>query len=220
LFRPVAQSLKEKYEAQIPEYPDNVYDFYRVDRVLPIGVSVPNLREWNQKLSQALKTLGPAKQANAVIIITKSADPNYYYALQDAWVNGKKNDVVLVIGAPDFPAKATWVRVMAFTQDRIFQVKLRDDVLVLDSLSADAVIGALSSEISATFKRKHMHDFAYLDAEIDPPFWMMQLCLAALAASYIGFWIYVYRNRDAQAFGRFGHPRFRANRFQQFQWRS
>ncbi len=209
LIRPDAASLKEQFKAQIPEYPLEIYDHYHIDRVIPVGISVPNLAEWNAKLSDALKLLGPHKQANAVIVLTKSADTNYFYALQDAWINGKKNDIVLVIGAPNFPRKAAWARVMALTQDQIFQVKLRDDILALDTLTADAVISTLSHETLSTFKRKPMRDFKYLENEIDPPTWLMQLCAAAIVLSYIIFWIYLYRNQHAGAFGRFGHPRLR-----------
>lgn len=163
LFRPAPADLKKRFEGKIPAYPLDIYDLYHVDRVLPVGVKVPNLREWNDQLSEVLKKLGPKRQANAVIVLTDSADPQYFYALQDAWLGGKKNDIVLVIGAPDFPAAAEWVRVMALTKDQIFQVKLRDRVLALPELTAETVIGALEEEAYATFHRKEMANFAYLD---------------------------------------------------------
>lgn len=191
LFRPAQESLKEQFAGQIPPYPINVFDFYRVNRVVPVGVNIPNLQEWNDNLSVALKRLGPQKQANAVIVITKSNDPNYFYALQDAWLNGKKNDIVLVIGAPDFPAKASWVNVMALTQDNLFQVRLRDAILDLPELSADSVIGALLDTGMSNFNRKSMKDFKYLEDEIDPPSWVIWTTLALIAASYAGFLFFI-----------------------------
>lgn len=188
LFRPAQESLKVQFANQIPAYPINVYDFYKVDRVVPVGVSIPNAREWNDKLSDVLKKLGPAKQANAVVVITKSADPNYFYALQDAWQNGKKNDIVLVIGAPEFPKKAAWVNVMALTENNIFQVKLRDDILALEELTADAVIGVVQKNGAESFKRKRMRDFQYLEDEIDPPEWVMWTSMILILGAYLGFW--------------------------------
>jgi hypothetical protein len=193
LFKPAQGDLKARFKGMVPEYPMEIYDIYHVNRVIPVGVSIPSLQEWNDKLSDALKTLGPAKQANAVIVIVKTNDPSYFYALQDAWLNGKKNDIVLVIGAPDFPNKAAWVNVMALSQDDIFQVKLRDDILALPQLTPDAVISTLKSEAMATFKRKHMRDFAYLDAEIDPPAWVMELALAFIVMAYGGFWFFAFK---------------------------
>jgi len=209
LFRPAELSLREKYLGFIPKYPDDIYDIYRIKRVLAVGISLPNIDEWNAKLSDALKKLGPQRQANAVIVLTKIASTDYFYALQDAWLNGKKNDIVLVIGAPDFPGKPAWVRVMALTQDELFQIKLRDRIMALDSLTADSVIGALHDEAFATFKRKSMKDFAYLDAEIDPPAWVMITCSILMVLAYAGFWIFTYRNRDSSQFTRYGVPRFR-----------
>src|SRR5579859_260812 len=208
LFRPIQASLKTQFMGKIPEYPIEVYDFYHVNRVLAVDVPVPNIQQWNDKLAEALKKLGPAKQANAVIVITKYG-PDYFYALQDAWLNGKKNDIVLVIGAPEFPGKAAWVKIMALTQDDIFQVKLRDDILALDSLTADSVIDTLTKEAYATFKRKHMHDFEYLNAEIDPPAWVMVVTMILITGVYLGFWFYAFRNGNASSYGRFGSPRFR-----------
>ena len=196
LFKPAQGDLKARFKGMIPDYPIEIFDIYRVNRVLPVGINIPDLQVWNDKLSDALKTLGPAKQANAIIVIAKTNDPSYFYALQDAWLNGKKNDIVLVIGAPDFPNKAAWVNVMALSQDDIFQVKLRDDILALPQLTPDAVISTLKSEAMATFKRKHMRDFAYLDAEIDPPAWVMELALAFIVLAYGGFWFFAFKNGE------------------------
>ena len=196
LFQPAQESLKNQFVGMIPPYPGEIYDIYHVNRVVPVGVVIPNLNEWNDKLSNILKVLGPAKQANAVIVITKSADPNYFYALQNAWINGKKNDVVIVIGAPEYPKKAVWVNVMAFAQDAIFQVKMRDDILALDNLTADNVTQALLLETAKTFKRKHMKDMAYLDAEIDPPMWMMVLAMILIVAGYLFFTYQVYKESN------------------------
>lgn len=210
LFRPASADLKAKYASSIPKYPDRIYDFYHVDRVVPVGVSVPNLKEWNDKLSEVLKKLGPQRQANAVIVLTKFESDDYFFALQDAWNNGKKNDIVVVVGTPNFPAKASWVRIMALTKDEIFQVSLRDKILALDTLTADGVINAIRDEGFATFKRKSMKDFKYLEAEIDPPSWVMTLCSLLIALAYGGFWIFAYVNRDQpRSFNSYGMPRLR-----------
>lgn len=198
LFRPLESSLKQRFINQIPSYPIEIYDYYHIDRVFGVGVNIPSIKNWNAKLATALKKLGPQKQANVVIVITKTDDPSYFYALQDSWLGGKKNDIVVVIGSPEFPNKATWVNVMALSQDNIFQVKLRDDILALESLTADNVIDAISTETMSTFKRKRMRDFAYLDAEIDPPAWVMWTCMILDALTYVGFWIFVLINRNTR----------------------
>jgi hypothetical protein len=190
LFRPAAAELKAKFAPLIPTYPSHVYDFWYVDRVLAAGVPVPNLKEWNAKLQDALKIVGPSKQVNAIIVLVNTADPNYEYALRDAWVGGKKNDVIMVIGTTAFP-KVDWVRVLSWTDREQFKVRLRDDLSALSELSADAVIGAFHQNLP-TFERKRMRDFAYLDAEIDPPAWVLWTVSLLIFAAYAGFWTYAY----------------------------
>ena len=192
LFRPAQESIKKQFALDIPEYPLGIYDFYKIDRVIPVGVNLPNRDEWNYKLSTLLKTLGPVKQANAVIVITKIRDPNYFYALQDAWLNGKKNDIVLVISAPDFPKKAAWVNVMALTQSNIFQVTLRDEISNLENLDVDSVLSTLNKVTLKHFTRKRMRDFEYLDGEIDPPEWVMLTAAGLILTAYLGFFAYVW----------------------------
>lgn len=209
IFRPAQEQLRLQYAGQLPAYPDNIFDIYRINRVVPVGVTIPNLKEWNEKVSQALTVLGPLKQANIVIVITNIEDPNYFYALQDAWLNGKKNDVIVVISAPQFPGKAGWVNIMSLTKDNIFQVKLRDRLLALDALTVDAVVGEISTEIRTTFQRREMSEFKYLEAEIDPPTWVMVLCMILNFGAYIGFWIFIFTHRDTGTYGRFGQPHMR-----------
>lgn len=193
LFRPASGELKARFAGQIPEYPDTLYGMWKVDRVLPIGVKL-NGAEWNSKLSEALKVLGPQKQANVIIVITKSNDPTYAYALQDAWVNGKKNDIIVVIGAPDFPNKAEWVQVLTLTNNEVFPIKLRDDILELEQLTADSVIKIIHDDTLALHQRKSMKDFKYLEAEIDPPAWVLWVMAITNILAYVGFWGYLYKS--------------------------
>ena len=201
LIRPASAELKERFQHMIPNYPSNLYDLWKVDRVIPVGgIRIPDLFIWNEKLSVMLKTLGPKKQANVVVVMAKTSDPNYAYALQDAWLNGKKNDVVVVIGAPDFPNKAAWVSVLALTKNELFKIKLRDDLMELDELQVDQVLGVIFKNTMELHERKPMSDFKYLDAEIDPPDWVLWLMVLLVVGSYGGFWVYLHLdNQKRQA---------------------
>lgn len=209
IFRPAQETLKQQYALYIPKYPANIYDIYRIDRVLTVGANVPNLKEWNDRVSDSVKTLGPLKQANVVIVLTTISDPNYFYALQDAWVNGKKNDIIVVIGAPEFPKKAAWVNIMTLSKDSLFQVKLRDKILSLQELTAADVVNAIHTETMQTYQRKSMKDFKYLDAEIDPPTWLMVLCIFINIIAYVVFWYQLFTHRSKSMYNRFGTPKFK-----------
>jgi hypothetical protein len=53
-----------------------------------------------------------------------------------------------------------------------------------------------------------MSDFQYLEAEIDPPGWLMWLTVVFIIAAYAGFWFYMLRHRSGGHFSRYGLPRF------------
>lgn len=208
LFRPAQAEVRAKFANMLPAYPDRVYDIYRINRVVGAGVSVPNAKAWNEAISNMLRTLGPSHEVNAVVVFAKTDDEDFFYALQDAWVNGKKNDVVVVVGVEDFNSKPLWVNVMALTKSNLFQVKLADRLRGLDSLTPDTVVGAMEDIIRTDFKRRPMAEFAYLDAEIDPPAWLMWLTMGFIVAAYAGFWFYVLRHRHVGSYSRYGIPRW------------
>lgn len=208
LFRPAQKSLREKFADMIPEYPDRVYDIYRVNRAVSAGIDPPNAKAWNDGLSEMLKTLGPSHQVNAVIVFAKTNDPNYYYALQDAWVNGKKNDVVLIIGVEDFNKSPAWVNVMALTKESIFQIQLADRIKSLDKITPETVLPVLENTIRTSYKRRSMKDFKYLEAEIDPPTWVMIVSIIIIILAYAGFWYYVLTHNSNRYYNSYGIPKF------------
>jgi hypothetical protein len=105
-------------------------------------------------------------------------------------LNGKKNDIVIVIGAPEFPKKASWVNIMALTKTDMFQVQLRDALLDLETLDVTNVMNTIEKQVQTNFKRRSMKEFEYLEAEIDPPQWIVVSTVVAIILSYLGFWVY------------------------------
>ena len=194
LFHPSADSLRLKYAALLPAYPGAIYDEWHVDRVLGVGIKIPDAKAWNADLSKMLSTLGPQKQVNAIVVFVAVDNPDYEYALQAAWLGGKKNDVVLIIGTPKFPERAAWVRVLAMTDTELFKIRLRDEVMALSQLDREAVLPVLQSNIRTLFKRKPMYDYEYLDAHIDPPAWIYWLSVALTSLLYLVSWFLIWRS--------------------------
>ncbi len=87
---------------KMPSYPEG-FDYSRANRLITDGVTVPDADAWNTHLSDMLARLGPVKQANVVVVITRDSSPNYAEELRNQWLGGKKNDTVVVIGAPNYP---------------------------------------------------------------------------------------------------------------------
>ncbi|KWU19112.1 hypothetical protein [Burkholderia cenocepacia] len=185
----------ERFKGMIPAYPSRVYNYFSIDRILMSGTTVPNVAEWNGKLSEMLKRVGPAKQANVVIVFTSSTDPQYAAALRSAWLGAKKNDVVVVIGSPKYPEIA-WARVISWTDNDTFKVQLADDIQDLKTATPDAVLGVVGHDILEGFARKHMRDFKYLQWGIEPPMWLLVLLFIASVAASVGTSIRLSRNSD------------------------
>lgn len=189
LFTPAAADLKAKFANLIPAYPDQIYDFYRVNRFL-----TPDAPAWNSAISELLKTRGPAKQVNTIVVVAKTNDPNYIYALRDAWEGANKNDVVLVIGSTARP-KIEWVDVISWTKKELFKIQLRDEVLALGTISREQVLGVLTKQIDTNFERRRMREFQYLESMIDPPTWLMLTLFIVMLGGGLGT-VYIVNNQS------------------------
>lgn len=168
------REVEKSFASKIPGYPQQVYDYHYVDRVITIGVPLPDLKQWNTELALLLRSLGPEKQVNVILVFVDTKDPTYANALSRAWLGGKKNDVVVIIGSTSFP-KIDWVRVLSWTDEKLFVVQLRDELLEQKSVDKNKVLSIVSKHIQSTFKRKNMKDFEYLKDEIQPDDWVIIL---------------------------------------------
>lgn len=156
------QGLEEQYKDKLPKYPSKVYDYHYLDRV----IGFPNLKVWNQKLQKVNARLGKAKQVNVVLVGTQSVNPEWGEALEQKWLGGKKNDVVIVLGLDE--GKPTWAHIMAWTDQEIFKVTLRDKLLDLPKFEPEAAMGVIESTVTELYVRKPMADFEYLRAGVTP----------------------------------------------------
>jgi hypothetical protein len=192
------KTLIGTYKSMIPSYPDGIYDYYKIRRVLLVG-NVPmnelTLNAWNQQLALMLRPLGPRKQVNVILVLTTVQDPNFANALRAAWLGSKKNDVVAVIGTSHYPT-VDWVRVFSWSDNEAFKIQLADaiqDKGTLDPVDTTTLIGGW---VNRDFQRKHMKDFSYLAWESTPS---MSACviiaLLSLAATAGGIVLFLNKPR-------------------------
>lgn len=206
LFNTIAdQAAFKQYENMVPAYPTGIYDYHYINRVLLVGAKVPDAAVYNDKLAHALKKLGPNKQANAILVFTSVKDPNYANALRAHWLGAKKNDIVVVVGTPDYP-KVEWASVVSWTDNQLFKVQLADAIRDLETLTPDTVVGLLTEHTTKQFQRKRMRDFEYLKWDIEPPMWLLATLFAvSLLASIIASVLF---SRNSERVGGF-HTAFR-----------
>jgi hypothetical protein len=154
-----------KYDAVVPKYPQRIYDYHYCDRVLRVGkVNIENFPAWSMDLAYALRTMGPKKQANVVLIFT-DLPKDFYYSVVKAWNHGKKNDVVIIVGL-DTSNEIDWVQVFSWSKKDIFNVKLRDALYDLHTPNRAQFIQTISEITMSDFQRQSMKEFEYLRKEI------------------------------------------------------
>lgn len=183
----------KKHEKLIPIYPDKVYDYYKINRVLTMGVSLPDQDTWNYELSLMLKTLGPQKQANVVIVFVNTADQSYLHSLEGKWIGGNKNDIIVIIGTSNYP-KIDWVGVSSWTDSQLFKVELRDSIIALGSVERRSILNLIEQKTLQLYVRKEMKDFQYLQNQVEPPTWVIVLDLILGICLLIGTSWYFYKH--------------------------
>lgn len=185
------KDLITKYQNIIPEYPNNIYDYYHIDRVISIGVNIPNIQSWNKGLAEILKELGPKKESNVVIVIVKSNQVDYAKALKEAWLGGKKNDTVVIIGSINYP-NIDFVNVFSWSNKAILEVELRDEILATKILNKDKILSIIRNQILKNFSRRSMEEFAYLADDVVPPTWLIVITavISILVSAGISYWTY------------------------------
>ena len=171
----------------VPPNPVNIYDYYRVNRFLTVGYNDPNANDWLWLLDNLNATQGPRKQVNAIVVAVKTDNQDYSYLLEEKWLGGKKNDLIVLIGVPEYP-KISWVKIISWSKSENMKVELRDKILEIgDMQHRNEIVSAIDAQIQTNWKRRHMADFEYLMAGIQPPLWMilMLFVAGALAAIYM-----------------------------------
>ena len=162
----------------IPEYPE-VYDYYRYSRVLSVSdVDISFANKLNTVLNTELKILGAKSEVNIIIVFT-AAGPEYKYALESAWIGGKKNDVIVVVGTSS-PPVIDWVEVITLglnSGNEYLGVVLGDKLRTTTLDNPDEFAYTIVSTVGEHFDRKPMQDFEYLKDDIEPPTWLLILTI-------------------------------------------
>ena len=109
------------------------------------------------------------------MIVTTGQPEDYYYGVKEAWIGGKKNDIVVMIDvAAD--GHINWTNTLSWAKNDIVRVKLRDDIMAINKMDRVAVLKVMHDDIEQYFVRKRMREFEYLNSAIilsDTEFWWM-----------------------------------------------
>ncbi len=148
------------------------------ERIVSANVTLPPtwIVEVNSSLNSALSTVGPEKQVNVIVYVANTADENFVTTIDEQWIGGKKNDVVVICGVTHFPA-VRFVGVLAWTHGTSFQEKLRERIIGMETVAdgkrfASTIIDQIKQpDFAAGYVRVPMREFAHLVRDIKLPWW-------------------------------------------------
>lgn len=183
----------DKYLIEYPSVHGGPFGDVEVDRALVVGfgedkeLPKEHLQKWQTildgRLDRALGTLGDEKGVNILVYVVpldRSEREAFFAALNDHWAGGKRNDVIVVIGAPHF-SEIAWVEVMAWTHVEKFKSALVNRVLESNALVdagnlADVIVSQISREAKdGGYEGMDMDEYAVLASEVSVAWWAQLL---------------------------------------------
>lgn len=194
----------KKFGQMIPPYP-SVYDYYRADHVYNEGVIRVNNSTWEWLIREANKTLGPTKQVNIIVVLVPTDDASYVYAFRDAWLGGKKNDSIILIGSRD-GLTIDWADVVSWSTNKEYAVYVRERIMDEKYLNrTDAIVGIIREETQNRFARLHMKTMTWLTRGYQPSGTaMLVLFVLGLLASGVSAFVSIYMHQNE-----YGNTRYR-----------
>lgn len=189
--------LMDTHEFNIPNYPV-IHDVYRVNRVVVASHQIPRdlFRDLSESISMELRTLSAEKEVNIVVVVTHESNPQYANALKYEWLGGKKNDVVIVLGMPEYP-NIEWIESFGWAEgSRIFNEindHYRGQELDTETFATD-----LSVIIREHYARQEFSQYDYLLDELSPPLWaiIIGFILNLIVCVVVGWYFYKHDPLD------------------------
>lgn len=178
----------------LPNYPSNIYDYHRLNRFITQGIKLRHIGLLNKKLSKINSIIGPKKEANFIIVLTKDMPEDYFYYLKSNWIGAKKNDIVLVMSTDG--KSIQWADVMAWTQTQDVQVQLKDLFLGKPITSINALLDKSQQVIIEFYNRKPMEDFKYLTNSFHLSLTQWIVCFIINLLISIGITVYCWKNDE------------------------
>ena len=194
------------------DYPQ-IHGKYHLNRVMAVGVGVPEMDKWLSRLNEYMGTLGGLKQINIfVIFVPDTLGESYTDALQAHWRGANKNDTVLVIGINKQTKDIGWVDTITWAKSNIYAVTLREEIVKVGNVregTSDKILGIINEATLKHYERRPMKEFEHLAKEIKPPTWIMViLVIIAIPGSLV--LAYIFDRIDlAELFNRRGGGRYR-----------
>lgn len=183
-----------KFFKGVSPYPRQIYDYYKSVRVVSDGVPVDK-GAWNTRIAEIQRTVWPKKRANIIFYFTKETDPSYRYAVESAWKGAKINDVVVIIGASDYP-KVDWVDVITYGRNKgneLTSIMIKDKITEMGEIDIK-MVNETAKIILDKFDLITEKTFEYLKDSVKLSFGQMLFIVLIQIAAFVGLTIFFHKN--------------------------
>lgn len=204
----VHRTAHKQYLDKIPDEPPALYDHYKVDKVYAQGVWLPP--NWERDLRTINADLGRVRQVDLMVYATSVGDPAFADAVEEKWLYGPKNAIIVVLGIEN-NAIISWARVVTLSKVEALKIEIRD-TLEGKRINDPSIMPFLRDVVERKFRRTPMEEFSYLASAATPRGWWLALLFAGAFAVSIGLTILVHQ-KDLFNEGGQETRRFRPRRF-------
>lgn len=169
------RSAEVRYLDMLPDFP-SVYDLYRVNKVVALGVPIDVA--WQHGLMELNANLGWKKQVDITVVVTSVNDPAFADAVEHRWLYGPKNALIVVLGVPEGQRAIKWARVITISRVESLKIELRDRLTGMSLDDPDKAIALIGSLVEEKFARTPLEEFEYLVTAATPSTgWLVVLYL-------------------------------------------
>jgi energy-coupling factor transporter transmembrane protein EcfT len=197
----VPQSFSyEHFKDLLVEYPrvyEGGFGEIEINRVIDPKGKIPG--DWKKQVDayfdEHLTYLGAQKEVNILLYVVDTNDQAFFYALMQHWFYGKQNDVIVVIGASQFP-QVDWVSILSWTDAEEFKILLRDQILEMKDITdpnklASKIVQQIALPLEkGGYIKKPLSDFNYLASDISLGVWMnIFVILWGIFLNFTAHWV-------------------------------
>lgn len=170
----------------VPKWIPEIREKFRTDKVITHGMPKPAWLE--QQISEIDAELGPSKQVDVIVYLTTSDSPEFAEAVEQRWVYGPKNALVVVLGIAD--GTIAWARAVTFSKVEQLKIEIRDELP--GHALEPATIAKLAALVDEHWDRTPMADYEYLMSAASPSGWWLFLVYFVAVSSSVAIAIYFH----------------------------
>lgn len=189
----IHNTAHKKFLANVPDTIPQIHGKYKANKVIARGAWVPP--SWETQLQEINADLGRIRQVDLLVYVTSSSDPTYADAVEEKWVYGPKNALIVVLGVPQ-GTTIEWARVVTISKVEALKVEVRE-LFQGKSITDPTLIPSLRDLVKEKFRRTPLEEFSYLASAATPHGWRLFVLIVGAILLSVGLTLWMDREHVA-----------------------